>query len=74
MCAGLPKGCSQAIYDAALAGVFKRHDREEYRKNAELLLISSPRTLEEFYAQRLRFLCERQAAERAELQAQVGHL
>lgn len=77
--AGLPRECSQAVYDAALFQVFKRDDRcigppaasATRDPPPRLVKIDRPRSLEEWYAQRLRNLVERCAEEREGLQALV---
>ena len=71
LCAGLRQECSQAIYDMALAREFKRNDAGPGPKKPEVLTFETPSRLEQWYALRLRHLCVRQAAERAELQAWV---
>ncbi len=63
------------MYDSALFTVFKRDDRGNgpaAPAGAPLLVkIERPRSLEEWYAQRLRNLLERGTEERLDLQAVV---
>ena len=74
-CAGPPRDCTQAVFDAALLEAFGRSDGRSYSHHPpQLMCFETAHTPEEIYAQRLRALLYRQAEERQKLQAMVRTL